>query len=48
MDGQPPLKVKPGDGGGTKHDAHNTGTETWRLVGVYVVEKGKPLATPAP
>jgi quercetin dioxygenase-like cupin family protein len=52
MDGHPPLKVKPGDGfiipGGTKHDAHNTGTQPLRLVGVYVVEKGKPIATPAP
>jgi quercetin dioxygenase-like cupin family protein len=52
MEGNPPLKVKAGDGfiipGGTKHDAHNTGTEPLRLVGVYVVEKGKPLATPAP
>ncbi len=52
MDGSAPLKVKPGDGfiipGGTKHDAHNTGAQPLRLVGVYVVEKGKPLATPAP
>jgi quercetin dioxygenase-like cupin family protein len=52
MEGQPPLKVKTGDGfvvpGGTKHDAHNTGSGTLKLVGVYVVEKGKPLATPAP
>ena len=52
MDGNPPLKIKPGDGfvipGGTKHDAHNTGAQPLRLVGVYVVEKGKPLATPAP
>ena len=52
MDGNPPLKVKPGDGfiipGGTKHDAHHTGTQPLRLVGVYVNEKGKPLATPAP
>ena len=52
MEGKPPLKVKAGDGfvipGGTKHDAHNTGAEPLRLVGVYVVEKGKPLATPAP
>src|ERR1700694_1270944 len=52
MDGNPPLKVKPGDGsstpGGTKHDAHNTGTQPLKLVGVYVVEKGKPIATPAP
>ena len=52
MEGTPPLKIKAGDGfvipGGTKHDAHNTGTQSLRLVAVYVVEKGKPLATPAP
>ena len=52
MEGHQPLKVKAGDGfvipGGTKHDAHNTGTQPLKLVGVYVVEKGKPLATPAP
>ncbi len=52
MEGKPPLKVKAGDGfiipGGTRHDAHNSGTQPLRLVGVYVVEKGKPLATPAP
>jgi quercetin dioxygenase-like cupin family protein len=52
MEGQPPLKVKAGDGfvvpAGVKHDAHNTGSAPLRLVGVYVVEKGKPLATPAP
>jgi len=51
MEGQPPLKVKPGDGfvipAGVKHDAHNTGSSTLKLVGVYVVQKGKPLATPA-
>ncbi len=52
VEGKPPLKVKPGDSfiipAGAKHDAHNTGTQPLRLVGVYVVEKGKPLATPAP
>jgi hypothetical protein len=52
MEGHPALKIKPGDGfivpGGTKHDAHNTGTEPLKLIGIYVVEKGKPLATPAP
>jgi quercetin dioxygenase-like cupin family protein len=52
MDGQPPLKLKAGDAlivpGGVKHDAHNTGTQPLKLVGVYVVEKGKPLATPVP
>jgi quercetin dioxygenase-like cupin family protein len=52
MEGQPNLKVKTGDGfiipGGVKHDARNTGTKPLKLVGVYVVDKGKPLATPAP
>src|ERR1700680_2948583 len=52
MEGKTPLKIKPGDGfvipGGTKHDAHNTGSQPLKLIGVYVVEKGKPLATPAP
>jgi quercetin dioxygenase-like cupin family protein len=52
MEGKPPLKIKPGDGfvvpGGTKHDAHNTGAQPLKLIAVYVVEKGKPLATPAP
>ena len=52
MEGQPAMKVKAGDGfvipGGVKHDAHNTGAQPLRLVGVYVVDKGKPLATPAP
>lgn len=52
MEGQAPLKVKAGDGfivpGGTKHDARNTGTQPLKLIAVYVVEKGKPLATPAP
>jgi len=52
IEGQEPLKIKPGDGfvvpAGARHDAHNTGMATLKLVGVYVVEKGKPLATPAP
>jgi quercetin dioxygenase-like cupin family protein len=52
IDGRPPRKLKAGDGfivpAGATHDAHNTGTQTLKLAGVYVVEKGKPLATPAP
>jgi quercetin dioxygenase-like cupin family protein len=52
MEGKAPLKVKAGDGfvvpGGTKHDARNTGKQPLKLVAIYVVEKGKPLATPAP
>ena len=52
IEGQPPLKIKAGDGfvvpGGARHDAHNTGTSVLRLIAMYVVEKGKPLATPVP
>jgi quercetin dioxygenase-like cupin family protein len=52
IEGQPTLKIKAGDGfvvpAGAKHDAHNTGTVPLRLAAVYLVEKGKPLATPAP
>ena len=52
VDGQPPRIVKAGESfvipAGVVHDAHNAGTTPTRLLGVYVVEKGKPLATPAP
>ena len=50
--GQPPRKVMAGDGfvipAGTVHNAKNDGATAIKLVGVYVVEKGKPLASPAP
>jgi quercetin dioxygenase-like cupin family protein len=52
IEGQPPRQVKAGDGfvipAGARHDAHNTGAGPLKLIAVYVVEKGKPLATPAP
>jgi quercetin dioxygenase-like cupin family protein len=32
---------------GVVHDAHNDTNAPTKLVGVFVVEKGKPLATPA-
>jgi quercetin dioxygenase-like cupin family protein len=52
IDGQPPRTVKAGESfvipAGVVHDAHNNGSAPIKLVGVYVVEKGKPLATPAP
>ena len=52
IEDQAPLKVKAGDSfiipAGAKHDAHNLGTGTFKLVGVYLIDKGKPLATPAP
>jgi len=49
--GQPPRKVSAGEAfvipGGVVHNAMNNGTVPTKLVGVYVVEKGQPLATPA-
>jgi quercetin dioxygenase-like cupin family protein len=51
IDGQAPRVVKAGESfviaAGLVHDAHNPGSAPAKLVGVYVVEKGKPLATPA-
>jgi quercetin dioxygenase-like cupin family protein len=50
MDGQPSRMLKPGEGfqvpTGVPHSAKN-GERPARLVGTYVVEKGKPLASPA-
>jgi quercetin dioxygenase-like cupin family protein len=50
--GQPPRKVAAGEAfvipAGTVHNARNSGSAPVKLVGVYVVEKGKPLASPAP
>jgi quercetin dioxygenase-like cupin family protein len=49
--GQAPRKVVAGEGfvipAGVVHNARNDGAVPVRLVGVYVVEKGKPLASPA-
>jgi quercetin dioxygenase-like cupin family protein len=51
IDGQPPRRVKAGESfvipAGVVHDAHNDTNTPTKLVGVFVVEKGKPLATPA-
>lgn len=51
IDGQPPRVVKAGESfvipAGTVHDAHNATDTPVKLIGVYVVEKGKPLASPA-
>jgi quercetin dioxygenase-like cupin family protein len=49
--GQPARKVAAGEGfvipAGVVHNAKNDGAAATKLVGVYVVEKGKPLASPA-
>jgi quercetin dioxygenase-like cupin family protein len=51
IDGQPAQHFKAGDGfsipGGKIHNARNTGKVPLKLAGIYVVEKGQPLATPA-
>jgi hypothetical protein len=33
---------------GQIHNATNTGTGVAKILATYIVEKGKPLATPAP
>ena len=52
IDGQPPRVMKTGESfvvpAGVVHDARNAGPSVARLIGVYLVEKGKPLASPAP
>jgi quercetin dioxygenase-like cupin family protein len=52
VEGQPALTVKAGESfvipNGAKHDARNKGLVPVKLAAVYLVEKGKPLATPAP
>ena len=52
IEGQPSKKYKSGEGfiipAGAKHDAKNVGSSKATLSGVYYVEKGKPIATPAP
>jgi quercetin dioxygenase-like cupin family protein len=49
--GQPPRQVSAGEGfvipAGTVHNARNDSASAIKLVGVYVVDKGKPLASPA-
>ena len=51
VEGQPPLVVKTGDSykvpPGAVHDA-KTGAKGAKVIATYVVEKGKPLASPAP
>ena len=52
IDGQPPREVKAGEGfvipAGVVHDAKVAGDKGSRVLATYIVEKGKPLATPAP
>jgi quercetin dioxygenase-like cupin family protein len=51
VDGEPPKRVHAGEAfvvkEGRIHDLRNPGGAPVHLIGVYVVDKGKPLATPA-
>lgn len=52
IDGQPPRKLKAGDSyqipEGAVHDAKTSGDKPMKVLGVYVVKAGEPLAKPAP
>jgi quercetin dioxygenase-like cupin family protein len=52
QEGKAPVTLKAGGTflipAGTIHNATNSGTGTARILATYIVEKGKPLATPAP
>jgi quercetin dioxygenase-like cupin family protein len=52
MDGKPPATLKAGDvffvPVGQVHAAKNAGTTPAKVISTYIVEKGKPLATPLP
>jgi quercetin dioxygenase-like cupin family protein len=52
IDGKPPIKVKAGESyqipEGAVHDAKASGDKPLKVLGVYIVSEGKPLATPAP
>jgi quercetin dioxygenase-like cupin family protein len=52
QDGKAPVTLKAGGSflipAGTIHNATNTGAGPGKILATYVVEKGKPLATPAP
>jgi quercetin dioxygenase-like cupin family protein len=51
IDGQPPMKIKAGESyqipEGAIHDA-KAGDKPFKVLGVYIVKAGEPLAKPAP
>jgi quercetin dioxygenase-like cupin family protein len=52
VDGKPPVTLTAGQSffveAGIPHGARNVGATTAKVLSVYVVEKGRPLATPVP
>lgn len=51
IDGKPAKTLQTGESfvipAGTVHNARNTGSAVAKVVATYVIEKGKPVATPA-
>lgn len=50
-DGQPPVTVNAGEAiknEAAVHNARNPGTKPVKILAVYLVEKGKPMAEPVP
>ena len=52
IEGQPTKVLKPGESwaipAGAIHDAKVNGDKPLKIMAIYIVEKDKPLATPAP
>ena len=52
VQGQEPKHLKAGDSwqiaSGTPHDAKALGDKPLKFIGIYIVDKAKPLASPAP
>jgi quercetin dioxygenase-like cupin family protein len=52
LEGKPPMTLKAGESffipAGHVHSAKNTGAGPAKVLSTYLVEKGKPLATPVP
>lgn len=52
IDGKEPLRLKAGDSysipAGVVHDAKTHGDKSLKVLGIYIVDKTKPLASPAP
>jgi quercetin dioxygenase-like cupin family protein len=52
LDGKPARTLKTGEAflipAGQVHNARNTGSATARVLATYIIEKGKPVATPVP
>ncbi|MDH2345241.1 cupin domain-containing protein [Bradyrhizobium sp. SSUT77] len=52
IDGQPAKQLKAGDSyvipAGVVHDAKTHGDKSLKIMGIYIFDKTKPLASPAP